>query len=570
MDNSDAAACEGLNSIVNTNGMALSLGQCFSQLAMKYPEADYIVQDARRFSYAQVDRLANQFAGALLARGVRKGCRIALMVGNVPEYLIALQGCFKVGIVAVPLNERATCHELVPHLDNTGAVVLVAISGMLEKARHLVNSPELPDLRLLVVVPGDDASSGNVRGGNAAIGSADATFAAKALPSDCDAKEVPWSEFLAQGVQGGGDIDAVGEVCPDDVAVLQHTGGTTGRAKAAVLTHANLVATGLLMREWIDPAIGASWLRCLVAQPLYHVMGLVNSAMLCLARGGTCVLSASTKPEDVLEAIKCDRPTYFAAVPTLLAKLATAVGNDQAALSPLRLVVVGGSPMPRQLRERLERSFGLRLVQGYGMSEVPVVALEECAPLKDSADGLKPLPGIQVRIVRCDDHVREVALGEEGEVLVKGLSVGKGYWNGVPPCASLSDGWFETGDIARWTDEGSFVISGRSKDLIVSSGFNVYPCEIDEVLLAHPAVLEACTIGVPHQERVEAALSFVVLSKSRTTCDAAELIAYCRKHLTAYKVPENIELVDELPHTSVGKPDRVALRKWAKDHRGVG
>lgn len=541
-----------------SNDMASTLNECFSRLVAKYSDEDYVVQGMRRLTYAEVDCQARGFARTLKEHGLSKGSRVGLMTGNVPEYLVALQGCFKMGAIAVPLNERAAKHEISAHLANTACEALVISRKVAEKAHAILSAADDCSVRLVVVA--EDGKRTDLDLDDCVIGRlASASLGRGSEPSGESGAlaEAEWADCVASG-----NLVAFDEkVLPDDVALLQYTGGTTGTPKAVVLTHRNLVSTAFMMRAWAEPVIGGRWLRCLLTQPLYHVMGLVNSANLCLARGGTCVLPTSPRPEEILDAIRCWRPTYFAAVPTLLVKLEEHDVHRSLALASLELVVVGGSPVPEHVRERFENAFHMRIMQGYGMSEAPVIAMESCVVSADGRRGLMPLPGVQVRVVQCGNHGCEVPQGEAGELLVKGPTVGVGYWRGPDVRMAFGDGeWLATGDIVRWAPDGSLYIVGRNKDVIVSSGFNVYPREIDEVLFSHPAVREVCTIGVSHPERVEVAKSFVALCPG-AACTAAELMDYCRQNLTAYKVPTEIAIIDQLPRTSAGKPDRIALRK---------
>ncbi len=505
------------------------------------PNAVYLESENRRLTYLECNMEASRVAASMVAGGLKRGDRVALAAGNSFEQVVSLHACFALGVVAVPLNARSAAGELATSIRNTQCKAALVQAADVEKFAEACGLAGASGVRLVVV--GDDAAvlgaaaagSGAVRGAVRVTSYREVSCVRRAaVPIACSK--------------------------PGDIAMLQQTGGTTGTPKTAALTNSNLAAAAIMMRRHIDGVVRSDTVRSLVVQPLYHIMGFINTVGLALVDGGTLVFSASCKAPDVLRAIAKLRPNYFAAVPTLLAKVEREASTAHAAeLDSLDVVVVGGSPLPEEIARGFKARFGVRMLQGYGMSEVPVVAMESgdegCCR---GGVGRMLSPG-QARIVDVDDRARDVLPGQAGELLVRGPQVCAGYFGNAQATAdAMVDGWFATGDIVVRDADGYMTIVGRKKEMIVSSGFNVYPAEIDDVLYRHPAVLEACTVGVPHPERVEIPKSYVVLKPGRSaTVD--ELVQFCRQHLAAYKVPKLVEFVEDLPKTSVGKPDRRAL-----------
>ncbi|WP_035213214.1 AMP-binding protein [Desulfitobacterium hafniense] len=514
----------------------LPLKDYFLQRVAEYPHRDYIIWRDIHLTYEQCNFLSRKFANSLIRIGCQKQDRIALMTGNVPEYIIALQACFKLGVIAVPLNPRSKAEELTKHIITTGCSTVVVLGSFAEKALEMVQGDCNPLENMIVIDQAEHVGIWN------------------------NTKLYGWTDFI----DGGEDSEPDIVVEPEDIALLQYTGGTTGFPKASILTNANLEAGAIMIHSWFKPLLGERVIKCLAAQPLYHIMGFISSVNLNLIGGGTIILVDPPTPENVIANINLHEPNCFSAVPTLLFNLSHYPSTMRSKISKIAILLIGGSPLPAELRQAFEQQYHINIVQGYGMSEVLAIAMEPClGPKRQRSVGL-PFPDTKIKIVDAEDYTIELAPGNPGELLIKGPQVTSGYWaNKIETDNSLQDGWFHTGDIVIQDEDGYLFVVDRKKDLIISSGFNVYPREIDEILYKHPAVLEACTVGIAHPKRVEAAKTYVVL-KEGCSVKANDLIDFCRNHLTAYKVPVEVEFITQLPKTSIGKPDRVALRRMAK------
>ncbi|MBM3986064.1 MAG: long-chain fatty acid--CoA ligase, partial [Planctomycetes bacterium] len=367
----------------------------------------------------------------------------------------------------------------------------------------------------------------------------------------------------------GGAAAAPGPA-PGDVALVQYTGGTTGRSKGALLTHANLSANVQQMRAWMrDLRDGQE--AFLAALPFFHVFGLTVSLNLPLWIGASIVIQPDPRDTQALvEQIARHRVSVLPLVPTMAQSLVALAGPQARRLSSLRLCVSGSAPLPVEVLERFEALTGARLFEGYGLTETSPVT--HCNPLnglrKPGTIGV-PVPATDARVVDVDDPARELPEGEVGELAVRGPQVMAGYWERPEETAAvLRDGWFLTGDLASRDADGFFRIAGRKKEMIVVGGYKVYPDDVDRVLAAHPAVAESATIGVPHARLGETVKAFVVL-RPGATADAASLSEHCRAQLAPYKVPREIELRDALPRSGVLKVLRRELLRQELERRAA-
>lgn len=505
---------------------------------------------SRSLTYGEWDALATAFARGLGRLGVGDGDRVILHLPNTPHYPIAFFGALRAGAVVVQSNPIYTPRELEYILGDSGARTLVA----LDIHWPTVGGAE-PRAGVQRVVVGDIAdylSPGarllyplvkRRRGWSHTI------------PRE------PWIHWFRDLLTRGAGVGN-GEGVPNDPgkpAVLQYTGGTTGTPKAAVLTHANLVANALQTAAWLaDPVKEETFLSAL---PFFHVYGLTAGLLAPLALGAKIVLHPD--PRDVrgiLRLVDRRRPTIFPGVPTLYVAINHHPKVAKHDLKSIRACISGAAPLPAEVRATFERLTGGRLVEGYGLSEASPVT--HCNPVfgrvKDGSIGL-PLPDTDARVADVVTK-EEVALGEIGELQVRGPQVMKGYWNRPEETmAVLRDGWLSTGDMARMDDEGYFYIVDRKKDMINCGGYKVYPREVEEVLFQHPSVKEAAAVGVPDEYRGESVKAVVVLQEGKAAT-AEEIVAFCRQRLAPYKVPRTVEFTSELPKTLVGKVLRRALR----------
>lgn len=517
----------------------LPLKEHFIQRVAEHPKRDYIIYEDTQISYEQCNYMSCRLANSLISNGCQKQDRIALMTGNRPEYIIALQACFKLGAAAVPTNPRYPSRELIQQFKRTGASLIIVASDYAEKALEILQTGQTDVAQIIVI-------------------------------NDCRSKPITaegildWNELISSGSDTEPDI----AVCLNDIALLQHTGGTTGLPKASILTNANLEAMAYMTYYWFTPPLHGETIKCLMPLPVYHVMGFNNNVNFNMIGGGTVILVDPPTPENIIKNINKYEPNYFTAVPAMIVALNQYPGTGKSKIGKLKGMMVGGAPLALEVQKEFEELYDLKIMQGYGLSETISIA---CTPYfsqqKPGTIGI-PYPDTDIKVVDAEDGITEMTAGCPGELIVKGPQVMPSYWQNAEETnrAFNSDGWFCTGDIVTQDQDGYLTIVDRKKDLIISAGFNIYPREIDEVVYTHPAVLEACTIGIPDKKRGEAAKVFVVLRPDKIA-SPAEIIDYCRQHLAGYKVPEEVEFIDELPLTSVGKPNRVALRKFEQQKR---
>ncbi len=493
-------------------------------------------------SYAQLKDATLRFANALSELGVRKGDRVGLMLPNCPQLVTAMHGAMRLGAIAVNTNPMYVAREMREQFEDAGCETLVLLDQFLPRLREI--QAQLPLRRVIVV----DVTETLPWPARLLARLAQARHGERvSMPSEPGF--VPFRRLL----RSHGPEPPRAEVSPSDVALLQYTGGTTGTPKAAMLTHANLVANSLQARAWF-PRTAEGREVFLGALPFFHVYGLTSVLLFGIAAGAEIVVIPRPRPLDiVLEAIQRFRVTLFPGVPTLYAALNDHPRVGKYDLRSGALCVSGAAPLPREVFERFEALTGGRLVEGYGLTEAS--PLTHCTPLfgerRPGSIGL-PFPDTDARIVDLTTG-EPLAPGQDGEIEVRGPQVMAGYWQRPQDTADvLHDGWLRTGDIGRMDAEGFFYVVDRRKDMIDASGFKVLPREVEEVLLTHPKVREAVVAGVPDAYRGETVKAYVVL-RAGERASAEELIAFCRGQLAPFKLPRQVEFREELPKTMVGK-----------------
>jgi long-chain acyl-CoA synthetase len=349
-------------------------------------------------------------------------------------------------------------------------------------------------------------------------------------------------------------------VAPEDIAILQYTGGTTGLPKGCMLTHVNLVAMLEQTGTWCNAGCSSDQMRTLAAIPLYHVFGMNCNINLTLYSAGTMIMVAQPTPDNILEAINQHEPTIWAAVPAMIQGVMSHPDFEKSRVGKIELLLSGSAPLPVEVMKRFEEISGALIFEGYGLSETSnVLTGSPLEPYKPGSVGI-PWPDVDIRIVDLETGTKEMPPGEPGEIVAKGPQIMSGYWNNPEETAKVfKGGWLYTGDIGTMDKDGFLYILDRKKDMLLCSGFNVYPREIDEVLYTNPKIAEACVIGVPDTKRGETVKAYVAL-KPGERLTSQEITDYCRERLAPYKVPKVVEFIDQLPRTPVGKPDRKALR----------
>ena len=514
----------------------LSIKQMFNACAEKFPERDYLIINDLRLPYSLVNTMARKAANALTALGVKKGDRVALMSPNVPQYVIGYQACAKIGAVVVQVNPLAPTPEVHHYVKDSGAETLIVMAAFAGGPIEVLKAADTP-LRNVITF---QVPSGNVE--------------VESAPGVVDFNEI---------VGGAADTEPSVDIRPDDILMLQYTGGTTGLSKGCVLTNENLVSIAYQESYWMAPVFAKTdHLRCLAAVPIYHIYGFNMNVNVNHVFGGTIILVPQPSTDNVLAAINQHEPNLFPAVPTMIIGLNQHPDIKTSKIGAVRAVVSGSAPLPVEAMKTFEQLSGAVITEGYGMSETSNIVTAN--PLhtvrKPGGVGL-PFPDNDVRIVDLDDPTKEMPPGEPGELLCKGPSIMREYWNNPAETEkTFIDGWLATGDIAYLDSDGHIFIVDRKKDMILSSGFNVYPREVDELMYTHPKVLQACSFGIPDEKRGES-LKLALVLKPGEEMTEAEVREFCKENLSGYKVPTQVAFMAELPVTAVGKPDRKKLRQ---------
>jgi long-chain acyl-CoA synthetase len=501
-----------------------------------------------RMTYRQFREATLRFATALYQLGVRKGDRVAIMLPNCPQFPIAFYGLLRLGAIAVNTNPLYVSREMKEQFNDAGAETLIILNTFFPRLREIRQETKIK--RVIVV---DIAET---------LGFLWRTIVHMAQKKHGEHFEVsPQSDiyFFSRLLKKHPPTPPRVEVDKDDVALLQYTGGTTGTPKAAMLTHANLIANTLQISAWFQTAERGREVF-MGAIPFFHVYGMTACMLYGISVGAEIVMIPRPRPVDVvMQVLQKTKATIFPGVPTLY----TAINNHpdvaKYKLGTIKLCLSGAAPLPLEVAETFERITGGKLVEGFGMTECSPVAT--CNPLfglrKAGSIGI-PVPDTDAKIVHLETGAT-LGVGEEGEMAIKGPQVMLGYWNRPDETAhTIKDGWLFTGDIAKMDADGYFYIVDRKKDMISCSGLKVLPREVEEVLFLHPKVQEAVVAGIPDPYRGETVKAFVVL-KSGLNATPEELTAFCKIHLASFKVPTQIEFRTELPKTLVGKVLRRVL-----------
>jgi long-chain acyl-CoA synthetase len=509
----------------------LNLATLLEDSARTHPKREAVVSGDHRLNYAEVDRLARRVAGLLARRGIRRGDKVALSCPNVPAFPIVYYAILKTGAVVVPLNVLLKAPEIAYHLNDCGARAYLCFAG----------SAELPIGR-----EGWAAHQQVAR------------CAQFFLITDGASAEVPpGAETLENALRGGDDSFATVATAADDPAVVLYTSGTTGRPKGAQLSHANLVINALTCNRRFG-SLPATHDRHLVTLPLFHSYGMTIHLNAGFAVGSTLVLLRRFEPMAVVAALQAESITYYAGVPTMWWGLLGALNDDadvEVIAKNLRIAVSGGSALPVEIIARVREKLGVTILEGYGLSETsPLATFSD--PDREPRPGSIGIPVWGVELALIDAQWNPIAghgPDVRGEIAIRGHNVMLGYHNRPEATAEvMRDGWFRTGDVAWRDEDGYYYIVDRTKDLIIRGGYNVYPRELEELLVTHPAVSLAAVIGVPHPVHGEE-IKAVVIRHPDAETSADELVAWMRERVAAYKYPRLIEFVDALPMTATGK-----------------
>ncbi len=508
----------------------------------------------REITYSELEALVNRFARALLALGVAPGDKVALVLPNLPQMTVAVYAAFRVGAVVVPNNPLYTERELAYQLNDSGATVAVVLDLLLPR---MLSLKEKTGVKKIVTCHINDFLPFPKKQIYPLVKK---KMYRKIAPQE---NVFRFTDLLKQHPD-----TPVEELSSwEDVAAILYTGGTTGASKGVMLTHANISANVQQFAAWL-PGVKEGE-KLLAVYPYFHSAGFTAMQNFALWAGLTALIVPRPDPASVAKMVKQYQPDYLPGVPTIYAGLLANKDFTSMDLSFIKGFFAGASPLPPDIYNRLMQLTGKPIIDVYGLTESTPIATASPwkGKIKPGTVGL-PVPNTDIKIVDIETGTKEMPAGEAGEILIKGPQVMRGYYrNPEETEQTLRDGWLYTGDIGFIDGEGYLSVIDRRKDLIIAGGFNVYPTEVDNVLSAHPAVQEACTVGVPDQYRVETVISFVV-PRSGETLSEAELIRYCKENMAAYKVPRKIHFIDELPKSAIGKILRRELREKAMERAG--
>lgn len=489
-------------------------------------------------SYAEFDQSVSMFASALLGVGVKEGDHVAFLLGNTPHFLISLYATMRIGATAIPINPIYSPDEISYILHNSDAKAVITLDQLLplvEKA-----AVAFPTIEQYIICETSD----------------DVKEKIEALPEAAKEKVQLFSRLIATGKPNFEPVS----VNENETAIILYTSGTTGHPKGAMLTHKNLYSNARDVGDYLGFSEND---RIVATLPVFHVFALTVVVNAPLLKGATVLLLPRFSPSEVFNTIKSEQATVFAGVPTMFNFLYQYPEGKTEDFDSIRLAISGGASLPVALLHNFEEKFNVRVSEGYGLSEAsPVTCFN---PLdRERVPGSIGTNIVNVENKVVDEYGDEVPVGEVGELIVRGPNVMKGYYKMPEETAvAIRDGWLYTGDLARQDENGYFYIVDRKKDMIIVGGYNVYPREVEEVLFAHPDIVEAAVIGVPDPDFGEEVQAFVVLKKGAQLEEKA-LKEFCAKRLAKYKIPETIDFLDELPKNTTGKILRRSLKQHVK------
>ncbi|HMV98224.1 MAG TPA: long-chain fatty acid--CoA ligase, partial [Anaerolineales bacterium] len=535
------------------------------EAARQYPDRACTIFKGAVISYREMNALTDHMAAALVEMGVKKGDRVGIFMPNTPQFVIAYYGILKAGGAVVAVNPTYPVDEIITPVNDANIEIMFTLSRFYDK---LKTARERSKLKKIIVT--------NIKETLPPITRLLFTLVK-------EKKEGDRVDTLASGDVWMKDLLAKHanspkpnvEVTPDDTALFQYSGGTTGVPKGAVAMHRNVVANTLQIKSWM-PALEPGKEVVLMGIPLFHVYGMVAGMNFAMANGASMVMVPNARDlKDVLENISKYKATIFPGVPLLYNGINNHpdVKAGKYNLSSIKACISGSAPLMRETKDEFERLTGGKVFEGYGLSEAPTAT--HCNPLngvnKTGSIGM-PLPDVDIKLISLDDGETELPQGEIGEIIVNGPQVMKGYHNMPTETANslrqMKDGktWLFTGDIARMDEDGYFYIVDRKKELIKPGGFQVWPREVEEAIMDHPKVLEVGVGGIPDPQRGETVKAWVVVKPGETLTEA-ELKAFCKEHLAPYKVPTHYEFRTELPKTTVGK---ILRRELVRQHKEGG
>jgi long-chain acyl-CoA synthetase len=524
--------------------------------ARKYPDSPCTIFKGAKISYREMNELSDRLAAGLSSIGIKKGDRVGIFIPNTPQFVMAYYAILKIGGIVVATNPMYSPREIVHQSNDAGIEVMIVMSNFYNRIKEVQSKTKI---RTLVVT--------NIKETLPPVTAFLFTLLREKKDGfriELGAEDV-WMQDLIDQYSPADRPDV--EVNPDDEALFQYSGGTTGTPKAAIALHRNLVANTLQIRYWMSTCKDGEEVT-LMAIPLYHVYGMVAGMSFAMAAGASLVMVPDARNiKDDLENLQKYKASIFPAVPTLYNAINNwpDVNAGKYDLSSIKACISGSAPLMRETKEKFEAITGGRVFEGYGLSEAPTAS--HCNPLsgvnKIGSIGM-PLPDVEARIISLDDEVTVLPTGEIGELVLKGPQVFKGYHNMPTETQnSLRDGWLYTGDIANMDEDGYFYIVDRKKELIKPGGFQVWPREVEEVITDHPKVFEVGVAGIPDPKRGETVKAWIVPHPGEELT-VEEVRAWCKEKMAAYKVPTQVEFRTELPKTTVGK---ILRRELVREHK---
>ncbi|MFX1534927.1 MAG: long-chain fatty acid--CoA ligase [Promethearchaeota archaeon] len=517
-----------------------------------------------KIKYDELWERVLRFASSLHKLGIKKGDRIGIYLPNCPQFVIAFFAINRLGALIVPFNTQYVDHELEYQINDSGARTIICIDITYQRVRKLRDRKKV-ELDHIIVTSLHDEISMSKRILGVAFGK---------LPPR---KRIHSEDFSFKKMIEEGDPNDVPDVeinPKEDLALIQYTGGTTGVSKGAMLTHFNIVSNNRQVEEWIYPPVVHGEESYVVVLPLFHIYALNVCMIAAVSQASKMILVTDPlagRPimQDLLETLYKYKPTFFHAVPSIYVGLLYHKDIKDYDLTSIRACLSGAAPLPEQVMYNFEELTGANVVEGYGLTETSPVT--HTNPLtgggKRACSIGFPLPDTDAKIFNSSDGDEELPQGEEGEIGLKGPQVFRGYWKMPEETAKVfnKDGYFLTGDIGYIDDDGYFFITGRKKNMIDVSGLKVYPREVEELIIEHPAVQEVAVIGVPHKIRGEQVKAFIVL-KDDETASEEEIIEFCKGRIARYKIPRKVSFIDELPKSAIGKVLHRELRdtEWKK------
>ena len=528
----------------------LSLYDTFSQSVNKYKNNTAVSFMGLKISYSMLKEEVDAVSFRLSELGIKKGDRIAIMLPNIPQYIIFFFAIAKLGAIIVQVNPLYTEKEIKDELFDSGALSIVVMDEFINKIIKFypIHLHNIFVVRVKDYLPGAKSviySLITMRK-RPRIPTADKIYICK-RPKKINVSVEPIS------------MDP-----ENDPVLFQYTGGTTGVPKAAVLTHYNLIANAYQIIEWLPPDYKEN-ISYLSSIPFFHVYGMMTAMLTPIIQGSKIILVPDPRNiKMTIDLMEKEKPTAFPGIPTLYHSITEFKNIENRNIRDVRVCISGAAPLPVELQKKFENLTGARLVEGYGLSECSPVASITPIYENDSDKYIKPgsvgmpVPNTYVKIVSIDDEATEMTVGSPGELLIKGPQVMKGYWNRPNENQNiLNNGWLHTGDIAKMDDNGYVYILDRKKDMIIAGGYNIYPREVEEVLYQISGISECAVIGVKDEHRGETVKAIIV--RNDNTLSKEDVINFCRNKLAVYKIPKIIEFRNDLPKTLIGKVDKKAL-----------